>query len=145
MKFHLAVALSHQAKLLIMDEPTSGLDPFVRSELLAVLKKEAAAGRGILMSTHITEDILTIADRVVFIVKGKILFDLPGENIENAFYRCPASAVHTGDTDSCRVIKRTGESSLTWMKQAPQDRENCRLVSLMQALQELNSEGGEAW
>lgn len=38
MKFSLAIALSHQAELLIMDEPTSGLDPLVRTELLDVLQ-----------------------------------------------------------------------------------------------------------
>ena len=37
MKFSLALALSHEAELLIMDEPTSGLDPLVRSQMLKIL------------------------------------------------------------------------------------------------------------
>ncbi|MDV2888128.1 AAA family ATPase, partial [Alkalihalophilus pseudofirmus] len=58
MKFSLAIALSHQAELLIMDEPTSGLDPLIRAELLDVLQSLLQdENKSIFFSTHITSDL----------------------------------------------------------------------------------------
>jgi ABC-2 type transport system ATP-binding protein len=75
MKYALALALSHKAELLIMDEPTSGLDPLIRSQLLTILKdymKEG--GRGVFFSTHITSDLEKVADMLIMIDQGKIVF-----------------------------------------------------------------------
>lgn len=75
MKFSLALALSHKAKVLIMDEPTSGLDPLIRRQLLDILKEYMDTyGEGILYSTHITSDLEKFADILVFINNGKIVF-----------------------------------------------------------------------
>jgi ABC-2 type transport system ATP-binding protein len=82
MKFALAVALSHDADLLIMDEPTSGLDLEFRRELLdqltATLQDE---GKSVLFSTHITSDLERVADYVTFIRDGAIVFTLPKEEL----------------------------------------------------------------
>ena len=54
-KYMIALALSHDARLLILDEPTSGLDPVSRNELTELLRRIAADGqRSVLFSTHIT-------------------------------------------------------------------------------------------
>ncbi len=75
MKFSLALALSHQAELIIMDEPTSGLDPVFRSELLDILAGLLQDGnRSVLFSTHITTDLEKTADYICFINGGKIVF-----------------------------------------------------------------------
>ncbi len=75
MQFSLALALSHQAELLIMDEPTSGLDPFIRNQVLGILKEFVADGKkSVLFSTHITSDLEKTADQIVFIHGGKIIF-----------------------------------------------------------------------
>lgn len=75
MKFALALALSHKAELLIMDEPTSGLDPLVRRQFLDVLRDfMESGGRGVLFSTHITSDLDKVADVLVMIDHGHILF-----------------------------------------------------------------------
>ena len=74
MKLQIAVALSHNAKLLIMDEPTSGLDPVVRNEMLDIFREYVVEeNHSILLSSHITTDIEKIADEVVFINGGKIV------------------------------------------------------------------------
>ena len=71
----MAVALSHDAKLLILDEPTSGLDPVARDELLDIFKDYIADGEhSILFSTHITSDLERIADFITILVKGKIFY-----------------------------------------------------------------------
>jgi ABC-2 type transport system ATP-binding protein len=74
-KFSLAIALSHHADLLIMDEPTSGLDPVVRSEILDILYNVIQdENKGVFFSTHITSDLDRIADYIVMIYNGEILF-----------------------------------------------------------------------
>ncbi|NPC91311.1 ABC transporter ATP-binding protein [Bacillus sp. WMMC1349] len=75
MKASLALALSHQAELIIMDEPTSGLDPIFRRELLDILHQIMQDGdKTIFFSTHITTDLDTIADDITFIHKGEHIF-----------------------------------------------------------------------
>jgi len=75
LKFSLAIALSHQAKLLVLDEPTSGLDPIFRVELLKILKKVKQEGHcSILFSSHITDDVERIADSITYIKNGEIVF-----------------------------------------------------------------------
>jgi ABC-2 type transport system ATP-binding protein len=84
MKFSLAIALSHEADLLIMDEPTSGLDLEFRRELLnqltAMLQDE---GKSVLFSTHITSDLERVADYVTFIRDGSIVFTLPKDDLRD--------------------------------------------------------------
>ncbi|HEY5563222.1 MAG TPA: ABC transporter ATP-binding protein [Clostridiaceae bacterium] len=74
-KLSLALALCHNAELIIMDEPTSGLDPVFRSELLDILYNIIQDDNvSILFSTHITTDLEKIADYITFINKGKLVF-----------------------------------------------------------------------
>ena len=83
MKLAIAVALSHESKLLILDEATSGLDPIMREEILDVLlefvKQE---NHSILLSSHITSDLEKIADYIVFIHNGEIILDIKGKEKE---------------------------------------------------------------
>jgi len=78
MKFALAMALAHDAELLILDEPTAGLDPVFRREFLrrlsALLQDE---GRSVLFSTHITSDLDRIADYITFVNRGEVTCSLP--------------------------------------------------------------------
>lgn len=73
-KYMLALALSHNAKLFILDEPTSGLDPVAREELLDLFRHLVKNGeRSILFSTHITTDLEKCADDITYIKDGKLL------------------------------------------------------------------------
>lgn len=75
MKFSLAIALSHNAELLILDEPTSGLDPVFRDKLMDILREEIQdENKSIIFSTHITSDLEKIADYITFINNGRIVF-----------------------------------------------------------------------
>ena len=83
MKLKIATAISHNPKILILDEPTSGLDPVVRNEILDIFRKyiEEDETRSILLSTHITTDLEHISDYIIFIEKGKIVFNLPTDEL----------------------------------------------------------------
>ena len=108
-KYLVALALSHRAKLLILDEPTSGLDPVSRDELLELFRALAGEGISILFSTHITSDLEHCADDITYIKGGKLLasagkaefmrlfqdqFDCGGElTLEEIMLRCERGEV----------------------------------------------------
>ncbi|PXV96242.1 ABC-2 type transport system ATP-binding protein [Lachnotalea glycerini] len=76
MKFSLALALSHHADLLIMDEPTSGLDPKIRKEFLDIIREFIIdVGKTVFFSTHITTDLDKIADQIIMLNAGEVIFN----------------------------------------------------------------------
>ena len=74
-KLKVLVAISHNAKLLILDEPTAGLDVIARDELLEMLREflEKDEERSILISSHISSDLETLCDDLYMIHDGKII------------------------------------------------------------------------
>lgn len=85
-KFSLAIALSHNAELIIMDEPTSGLDPVVRTEFLEMLSEIVQdENKSVLLSTHVTSDLEKIADYITFIKSGKIQFSSTKDEIMESY------------------------------------------------------------
>lgn len=75
-KYSIAIALSHKAKILIIDEPSSGLDPIIREEVMKILVEFMKnGGKGLLFSTHITTDLEKIADNLILINKGQIILN----------------------------------------------------------------------
>lgn len=82
MKLSIAVALSHGSKLLILDEATSGLDPVVRDDILDLfLEFVQDESNSILVSSHITSDLEKVADYIVFIHNGKVIFNKPKDEL----------------------------------------------------------------
>lgn len=73
MKYALALALSHNAEILIFDEPTSGLDPKTRQLFCEEMIDQKKHGRTILFSTHITSDLDKIGDNIILMDRGRIL------------------------------------------------------------------------
>lgn len=74
MKLGIAVALSHNAKLLILDEATSGLDPVVRDEIVDMFVDFTRdESHSVLISSHIVSDLEKLCDYVAFIHKGRLL------------------------------------------------------------------------
>ncbi len=74
-KLKVLVAISHNARLLILDEPTAGLDVVAREELINMLKDYMAAGRdrAVLISSHISSDLESLCDDIYMIDDGKIV------------------------------------------------------------------------
>ena len=85
-KYLIALALSHNAKLLIFDEPTSGLDPVAREDLLELFKRIVGEGkRSILFSTHITSDLDKCADDITYIKEGTVIASTDKQNFIQMF------------------------------------------------------------
>ncbi|MBM3312879.1 MAG: ABC transporter ATP-binding protein [Candidatus Aminicenantes bacterium] len=73
--FAIALALSHEADLLILDEPTAGLDAILRRAVLERLRKFVADGeRTVIVSSHITDGLEDIAEYVNFLSDGRLVF-----------------------------------------------------------------------
>lgn len=86
MKASLAIALSHDAELIIMDEPTAGLDPTFRRELLDICQEEMVdEKRSIFFSTHITSDLDRFADYIVLVDKGEVLFNQSIDELQDQY------------------------------------------------------------
>ena len=81
-KFMIALALSHGARLLIFDEPTSGLDPVSRDDICTLFKSLVKSGeRAIFFSTHIISDLEKCATHITYIRNGEVAESLPIEEM----------------------------------------------------------------
>lgn len=75
LKFQFAFALSHEAKLLVLDEPAGNFDPGFREQFFRLLREFIADGsRSVVLATHLTEDLDSMADYLVYLEKGKQVF-----------------------------------------------------------------------
>lgn len=111
MKYALALALPHKAELLIMDEPTSGLDPLVRSQLLNILKDYMGkGGKGVFFSTHITSDLEKIADMLIMIDGGEIVFQEEKDQLLDS-YRIIKGNTEKLNTDTRKYFLSIEEST----------------------------------
>ncbi len=94
----MAQVLLHEPDILIMDEPTAGLDPNQIREVRGLIR-QLSATKTVLLSTHILQEVEAVADRVIIISEGRIVFDgtpaemAAGEGLDAAFWRLtrPAS------------------------------------------------------
>lgn len=107
-KYNLAIALSHGAKLLVLDEPTSGLDPVARDDLLDLFQELVVGGEiSILFSTHITSDLEKCADYITFIDNGEIVHSSEKDEFIDAYRLLNGSASELNEVKdrliSCKV------------------------------------------
>ena len=93
----MAQALLHEPQVLIMDEPTAGLDPNQISEVRQTMQR-LGKDRTILLSTHILQEVEAVANRVIVINEGSLVYDGPtdelvhdGESMNEAFQRLTLS------------------------------------------------------
>ena len=150
MKLSLACALAHNPDLLILDEATAGLDPMAREEALDTLRgcTWATSGRGILMSSHITSDLEKIADYIVCIDAGRIVFSVEkdvitdvagvaqcraaeferhrGQRLLRPAAGCATSAAPTAPPSSFPTARRSQRGSPTSYWSGPTSKRTCR-------------------
>ncbi|MFG6324452.1 MAG: ABC transporter ATP-binding protein [Lachnospiraceae bacterium] len=111
-KFLLSVELAKSPRLLLLDEPTSGLDPIVREEILTILEGLVDKKRiTVLFSSHITEDIVKIADRVIFINNGKIVLQDSKESVLQRYVKMKKQDVEKLPGSVSSKISKNGVSN----------------------------------
>jgi len=104
-KLSLAVALSHQAKLLILDEVTSGLDPAARDEISEIMLDFIQdEERSVLICSHLTSDLERIADYITYIHQGKVLFSKTRDELTESYVKVQFTQNQFDNFDKERVI-----------------------------------------
>ncbi len=105
MKLAISVAFSHHSKLLILDEATSGLDPVIRDDILDMLLDFVQdEEHAILLSSHITSDLEKVADYIVFIHQGKVVFSKPKDELLEQYGIIKCGAAQFDALDKSDII-----------------------------------------
>lgn len=73
-KINLVSALMYNTKVVVLDEPTIGLDPVALIKLKDWIRQEKAAGKIILLTTHVMDVVEELADEIIFILEGKVYY-----------------------------------------------------------------------
>lgn len=76
----LAAALAGDPAAVILDEPSAGLDPVQRDHLHSLIR-QIAAERGVLLSTHLLEDVASVGDHVVVMETGRLIYSATVEDL----------------------------------------------------------------
>lgn len=108
MKLGIAIALSHNAKLLILDEATSGLDPVVRDEVVEMFSDFTRdENHSILISSHIVSDLEKLCDYVAFLHKGKLLLCEEKDQLlaEYGLIHCTTEELHNLPAEAIKYTK----------------------------------------
>ena len=104
-KFFLAMELAKSPECLLLDEVTSGLDPVIRDEVLDILLDTAREyDIPVFMSSHITEDLEKVAERIIFIDSGRILLCDSVENIRKNYFRIEEDKLDSLDEETRALI-----------------------------------------
>jgi ABC-2 type transport system ATP-binding protein len=148
MKLAIAVALSHDPKLLILDEATSGLDPIIRDEILDIFNDFTRdESHSVLLSSHIVSDLEKICDYIAFLHKGKLVFFEEKDRLLEMYsvVRLTKSEFETIPSDAVKSKKETdyGVEALiernSAMKQLKTERTSIEDIILFLAKGEKNS------
>ena len=103
----LARALVHDPRVLLLDEPASGLDPQARVELRTLLRRLAAEGRTILISSHILSELDEVVDDAVFLSEGATV---SSERVAAAATRLRTWRIRLADRDAAAAAAPVAEA-----------------------------------
>ncbi len=109
MKLGIAIALSHDAKVLILDEATNGLDPLVRDDVNEILMEfTRQPDHSIFISSHIVSDLEKICDYIAFIHKGKLMLCEEKDKLSSEYgiLSCTEDDLDTIDPDAILHITK---------------------------------------
>lgn len=110
-KLKVLVAMSHDARLLILDEPTVGLDVLAREEILDMLREYMMPGdRSILISSHISSDLENLCDDFYLIHEGKIIMHEETDRLLTDYGILKVTKEQYGALDKSYLIKKKTEN-----------------------------------
>ena len=107
-KLSIAVALSHNARLLILDEPTNGLDPVIRDEIVDIFYEFTRNPmNSVLISSHIVSDLEKLCDYIAFLHRGKLVLCEEKDRLleQYGIIHCTAEELKKIDPDAIKGEK----------------------------------------
>lgn len=110
-RLQLARAMLHSPQVLILDEPTGAIDPVAAAELLGVIKRLAADGVAILISSHRLEEIQALHDRVILLNKGQIIYTGNLDTLRDRWQKPRLSLEFHTEEDASSVGERLGATA----------------------------------
>jgi len=113
-QLHLAIALSIDARLLMLDEPTLGLDPLFRKQFYDTLLNDYfERERTVVISTHELEEVEHILTDVVFIDRGRLVLVASTEEIEKRFVEVTVHPERAGEARALNPLHERSELGRT--------------------------------
>ncbi|MCP3981488.1 MAG: ABC transporter ATP-binding protein [bacterium] len=88
-RIKLAQATCHDPEVLILDEPLNGLDPMARAEIIDLFKEQAAAGKHVIISSHILHEVDLISDHVILLNEGYVVAEGNIRGVRNEMQKHP--------------------------------------------------------
>lgn len=120
-RIKLAQALVHRPSLIVLDEPLNGVDPVGRVELIELFRSLAVRGTAILISSHILDEMDTLADRILFLCRGRVVASGTLEEIRALLANHPLKVrIHTSRARELAANLLRLESVLSATLDAPE-------------------------
>jgi ABC-2 type transport system ATP-binding protein len=117
-RVRLAQAIAHDPDVLVLDEPLNGLDPLVRAETIDLLRSRAAAGKHVILSSHVLQEVDVISDQVVLIANGMIVAEGKIRTVRDEIQEHPSQYIvrcRNGDASGVAALL-FGEDHVTEIK-----------------------------
>ena len=92
-RVRLAQAIAHDPDLLVLDEPLNGLDPLVRAETIDLFRSWAGAGKHVIISSHVLQEVDVVSDQVVLIANGMIVAEGKVRNVRDEIQEHPSQYI----------------------------------------------------
>jgi ABC-2 type transport system ATP-binding protein len=92
-RVRLAQAIAHDPDVLVLDEPLNGLDPLVRAETIELFRSCAAAGKHVILSSHVLQEVDVISDQVVLIANGTVVAEGSIRNVRDEIEEHPSQFI----------------------------------------------------
>lgn len=89
-RIRLAQAMAHDPEVMVLDEPLNGLDPLVRAETIALFREWSAAGKHVILSSHVLQEVDVISDQVILISNGMIVAEGQIRNVREEISEHPS-------------------------------------------------------
>ena len=112
-RVRLAQAIAHDPDILILDEPLNGLDPLVRAETIALFRSCAAAGKHVILSSHVLQEVDLISDQVVLISNGTIVAEGSIRDVRDEIDEHPSQYLVSCSNASAVAARLFGEDHIT--------------------------------
>jgi ABC-2 type transport system ATP-binding protein len=120
-RVRLAQAIAHDPDILVLDEPLNGLDPLVRAETIELFRTWASAGRHVILSSHVLQEVDLLSDQVVLIANGMIVAEGRIRDVRDEIEEHPSQFVVRCRDASAVAARLFGEAHVTEIK-LPDDR-----------------------